>query len=128
MLTRYLSVAVPLLIADAIWLGLIARTLYARELGALMAPEIRKLPAALFYLGYPALLLVLIVMPLRELGAPPARIALNSALFGLAAYGTYDLVNLATLKNWPLKLTIIDIAWGVTVTTFAALASVALLG
>ena len=128
MLMRYLATAVPLLIVDAIWLGVIAGKFYQRELGSLGTGSFEKLPAAIFYLGYPALLLVVVVQPLLELGASWQRIALNAAMFGLAAYGTYDLVNLATLRNWSLKLSLVDMAWGTCVTAFAAVVGVWLAG
>jgi uncharacterized membrane protein len=121
MLLHYLAIAIPLLIVDAIWLGVIAGDFYARELGDLRKTPFDKVPALIFYLGYPALLLVLIVGPLTELGASWQRIGLHAALFGLAAYGTYDLVNLSTIRGWSLKLTLVDMTWGMLVTAFAAL-------
>ena len=109
-------------VLDALWLGVIARELYRRELGDLMAANVRILPAALFYLGYPAGIVALALQP------PPdsmATAAWRSALVGLVAYGTYDLTNMATLRQWSVTLTLADIAWGVFASALAGTAAFA---
>lgn len=112
LLIAYFASLLAIGLLDALWLGWLARDFYQREIGALMRADILKLPALLFYLGYPAGLLLLALQPRPEhLGEALAR----CALMGLVAYGTYDLTNLATLKGWPLKLVLVDMAWGVTV-------------
>lgn len=99
-------------VLDALWLGVMARDFYKRELGALMAETVRVLPAAVFYLGYPAGLVALALNPLPEnLGQAVFR----SALLGLVVYGVYDMTNLATLRGWSLKLALSDMAWGTLV-------------
>ena len=101
---------------DALWLGWLARDFYVREFGPLMAPNVRLVPAALFYLLYPLGLVSLALYP------PSAefRVALGrSALVGLVAYGAYDLTNLATLRGWSLRLSLLDMAWGVFVSAVA---------
>jgi uncharacterized membrane protein len=113
-----------LLALDAVWLGAVARGMYARELGHLLAPAVRWGAAALFYLLYVAGLLALVVAPGRA--APSAEVAWRGALFGLVAYATYDLTNLATLAGWPLSVTIVDLAWGAAITCATALAGRAL--
>jgi uncharacterized membrane protein len=115
----FLSYASALLLIgalDALWLGWLARDFYRQEIGALMLPEVQKLPAALFYLGYPAGLLALALTPHPDtLGSA----VLRSALLGLVAYGAYDLTNLATLKGWSLRLALADMAWGMVLSAAA---------
>ena len=101
---------------DALWLGVLARDFYRREMGDLMTDSVRLLPAAIFYFGYPAGLVTLVLTPLPDsLGAA----LFKSAAFGLVAYGVYDLTNMATLRHWSVKLALTDMAWG----TFISLAA-----
>ena len=123
-LVVYALTLLVLLALDAVWLGLVARGLYARELGHLLAPSVRWGAALVFYLLYVAGLLALVVAPHRA--APAGVVAWRGALFGVVAYATYDLTNLATLAGWPLSVTAIDLAWGAAITCVTALAGRAL--
>lgn len=114
----YLLTLATFLALDGVWLGVVARDLYRRELGHLLAPTVRWWPAALFYLLYIAALLVLVVVP--NSARPLLRTVLLGGLFGLCAYATYDLTNLATLKGWPMSVTLADLVWGAFVTAVAA--------
>jgi len=116
----YAATLLALLALDAVWLGLLARGLYARELAHLLAPSIRWGAAVAFYLLYVAGLLALVVAPNRAAGA--AAVAWRGALFGLVAYATYDLTNLATIAGWPLAVTVVDLLWGAALTAATALA------
>ena len=107
-------------VLDAVWLGIVAARFYRRELGALLRPDVRRVPAALFYFGYPLGLLALALQPLP---ATLAEALARSAVLGLVAYGTYDLTNLATLKGWSRRLALLDIAWGTTVSAAAGAAA-----
>jgi len=107
-------------VLDGLWLGFIARSFYRTEIGDLMAAELYKLPAALFYLGYPAGLVALALQPLPD---GPWMAAWRGALLGLVAYGTYDLTNMATLRHWGTTLAIADIAWGAFASALAATAA-----
>lgn len=115
-----LAVAVPFWLLDALWLGVVAKTFYRRALGPLMARKVQILPAALFYLAYPIGLALFALAP-NWTTHGPAQLAGLGALFGLFCYGTYDLVNQATLDGWPWRLTLVDMAWG----TFASAAACA---
>jgi uncharacterized membrane protein len=119
-LAVHLLTLVTFLAIDAVWLGLIAKDMYRRELGHLLAPNVRWGAALAFYIIYIAGLLVLVVLPHR--GAPLLTVAGLGALFGLVAYATYDLTNLATLTRWPLSVTLADLAWGAFVTGITAAA------
>jgi uncharacterized membrane protein len=96
-------------VLDALWLGYIARDFYRTEMASVAAPEVRRLPALAFYLLYPAGLLALVLWP-----APPDFWSAvgRAALVGALCYATYDLTNLATLRQWSWRLAATDIAWG----------------
>jgi uncharacterized membrane protein len=120
LLLVYILTLVTFLAIDAVWLGLIAKDMYRRELGHLLAPNVRWGAALVFYVIYIAGLLVRVVLP--HLRSPLLVVAALGALFGLVAYATYDLTNLATLTRWPLSVTLADLAWGAFVTGVTAVA------
>ena len=91
---------IVMLALDGLWLGVIAKNLYQQGMGHLMSPQPRLAFAALFYLLYPVGLLIFAVMPGLAEGSV-ARAAMLGALFGLFAYATYDLTNLAVVRDWP---------------------------
>lgn len=116
----YLAIAFTLFALDMAWLLWIARDWYQQGLGHLMATRPNLAAAALFYLMFPLGLLIFAVSPAQDTSV--ARAALMGALFGFFAYATYDLTNMAIMKDWPLGLSVLDVAWG----TFAgAVASAA---
>ncbi|WP_312814854.1 DUF2177 family protein [Brevundimonas sp. BH3] len=110
----YVLTLVVFAIIDTVWLGTMADRIYRPLIGSMLADNFRLVPAVVFYCMYAAALTVFAVMP--GLNAGDWKKALVwGALFGLFAYATYDLTNLATLKSWSTKLVVIDIAWGVVV-------------
>jgi uncharacterized membrane protein len=107
----YLVLLASFLVLDAIWLGLVAKGFYSEHLGYLLAPEPNWAAAAVFYLLFVAAIQVFVVQP--GLDAPTAGPTLRrGAFFGLVTYATYDLTNLATVRDWPLIVTLVDLAWG----------------
>jgi uncharacterized membrane protein len=106
---------------DAVWLLFISKDLYANNIGHLMADKAQLLPALVFYLLFVVGVLVFAVIPSYQAQSMSKLLRL-SALFGMMTYATYDLTNLATLKDWPLKITIIDITWGTSLSTVTGLA------
>ncbi len=118
----YAGTATVMVILDLVWLGIIAKPLYQEGIGHLMAEQPLVPVAVVFYLLYALGVVVFAVAPQLAPAAPRgwAETLGMAALFGLIAYATYDLTNLATLKAWPWKLTIIDMAWGTVVTTVSA--------
>ncbi|MDD2591769.1 MAG: DUF2177 family protein [Erysipelotrichaceae bacterium] len=105
-----ISFAVFLLI-DFIWLGFIAKSLYSKYLGYIMAPKPNLVVALIFYALFTLGILVFVIKP-ALLAQEPMRALLYGMFFGLITYATYDLTNLATLKDWPITITIIDLIWG----------------
>lgn len=98
---------------DMVWLGVVAKTFYRKHLGYLMAPKVGWPAAVLFYLLFIAGLVVFAVRPGLAAGAP-AKALLLGAFLGLISYATYDLTNQATIKDWPLVVTVVDLVWGTT--------------
>lgn len=111
----YVSALVGFLLIDAIWLGVVARGFYRRHLGFLLADHVNWWAAGSFYLLFVAGVLVFAVAPGLSAGSLPRALMLGG-LFGLVTYGTYDLTNLATVKDWPLIVTVVDLAWGTVLT------------
>ena len=114
------ALAVPLFFfIDMAWLGLVAKTFYRKHLGHLMADRVNWPAAILFYFVYIAGLFLFAVVPAMEKG-PVGWILLYGTLFGLFTYAALDLTNFATLKRWPLVVTLADILWGTTLTGFVS--------
>lgn len=120
MFLKLYLIATPLFfLIDLIWLGLLAKNLYAKHLGYLMASQVNWTAAIIFYLLFLLGLVIFVIMP--GLSADSlVHTALLAALFGLVTYATYDLTNLATIRHWPLIITIIDLAWGATLSTLVS--------
>ena len=96
---------------DMLWLGLVARSFYQQYLGFLMAPSPNWFVAIIFYLLFVVCILVFVVLPGLEANSLKTILS-RAALFGLITYATYDLTNLATLRDWPALLSIVDMLWG----------------
>jgi len=111
----YILTALVFFAIDLAWLGLVARNMYNRYIGHLMSSQVNWVPAVVFYLAFVVGILVFAVYPSVDKDSL-LRAILLGALFGFFTYSTYDLTNLATLKDWPLSITIIDIAWGMILT------------
>jgi uncharacterized membrane protein len=114
----YIASAVTMLVLDAIWLTLAVPRIYKPALGDLLADAPNLPVAGVFYLLYVIGIVVFAVLPTTG-GSWLSALGLG-ALLGLVAYGTYDFTNLATLRNWPLALSLTDVCWGVALTAVAA--------
>ncbi len=115
-LKLYAVTLVVFLAIDAVWLGLVARGFYARHLGHMLTAHPQWWAALLFYLLFVAGALVFVVVPGVERGVLGVTL-LRAALFGLVTYATYDLTNLATIKDWPVIVTVVDLIWGTALST-----------
>lgn len=115
----YLLVLLVFFLVDLLWLGVIARGFYNRELGQLRSPSTNWWAAGAFYLLFNLGLLLFAVEPAVERSS--FRMALgHGALYGFFTYLTYDLTNLATLRDWPWKMSLVDILWGTFLCTSTA--------
>ncbi|MBN2558438.1 MAG: DUF2177 family protein [Clostridia bacterium] len=108
------------MVIDFIWLVFIARKLYDRELGDLKKDKVNWPAAIIFYVLYIIGLAFFVLLPAIDRQSLTYALG-GGALFGLVAYATYDLTNLATLRGFPLKITIIDLCWGTFVTALTSL-------
>ena len=110
-LKLYLIAAILFSLIDFVWLGFVAKRLYQKYIGELLAAKPNMIAAVAFYVLFLIGLVIFVIHP-----AATHHTALwatgYGALFGFFTYITYDLTNLATLKNWPLALSLLDIAWG----------------
>lgn len=122
-LAAYFSALVVFGLIDAAWLSTMGNVIYRPLLGDLLAPTVRMAPAVAFYLVYPAGLVVFVVLPALREGTMFGTF-LYGALFGAVAYATYDLTNQATLRTWPVQITLIDIAYGAVASGLAAMLAV----
>ena len=107
---------------DMLWLGVVAKGFYRDNLGHLLRPDVNWAAALIFYLLYIAGIMVFATLPALEKHSLRQAIIMG-ALFGFFCYATYDLTNLATLKDWPVKVVVVDILWGMFLTASVAAAS-----
>jgi uncharacterized membrane protein len=115
----YLATLVPLAFLDGIWILFAAKKFYAAQLGFLLSKTVQIVPIALFYPLYAFAILLLVVKPALVSGSWVEALW-RGALLGLAAYGTYDLTNQATISGWPTIVTLVDIVWGMSVTALTS--------
>lgn len=107
---------------DMVWLGLISKNFYAKHLGYLMAKDVNWAAGIFFYLLFIGGLVLFVVSPALEKNSWTYAL-LYGALLGLISYATYDLTNLATIKDWPLIITIVDMIWGTVLAATVSTAS-----
>jgi len=100
---------------DLVWLGVVARTFYQRHIGHLLSPDVNWGAAILFYLVYIGGIVFFAVKPAFDDGSATSALV-RGAVFGFMAYATYDLTNQATMKDWPVLVTVVDLAWGTVLT------------
>lgn len=113
---------VVFMVIDLIWLGFIAKNLYSKYLGYLMADKVNWVSAVVFYLIFIGGILYFVLYP-SLLDKNLINLIIRAALFGFITYATYDLTNLATIKDWPIQITIIDLIWGTTLSTSVSVIS-----
>jgi len=107
---------------DLVWLGVVAKNFYRQHIGHLMSADVNWSAALLFYAVYIAGIVFFAIKPAFEAGSASRALAYG-AFFGFIAYATYDLTNQATMKNWPVLVTVIDLAWGTVLTATVAFLS-----
>lgn len=118
-LKSYLAALVAFLVLDSIWLGTVAVGFYQDTIGYLLREQFNFLAAGIFYAFYIAGVVHFVSLPASSAGRW-AKAALNGAFFGLIAYGTYDLTNYATVRDWPFIVVVVDMIWGASVTATVA--------
>ncbi len=121
----YLATLIAFVGIDLVWLTWVGGPAYREMLGDLLLPTVRMQPAVAFYLLYPLGLTIYAVHPGLN-GASITSTLLAGALFGFFTYATYDLTNFATLRQWTLAVTLMDIGWGCVLGAVSAAVAVAL--
>jgi uncharacterized membrane protein len=112
MFYKQFFIALPVFfVIDMIWLVLVAKKFYQEQIGFLMKPDVNWPAAIIFYFLFIVGLVIFVISPAVEKHSW-VHALLFGALFGLITYATYDLTNLATLKDWPLLVTVVDLIWG----------------
>lgn len=119
-LSLFLTALVVFLVLDAVWLGIITRSFYPNQLGPLMSDTIRWWAVLIFYPLFVFGLTVFVLLPIMKSGLTK-RAFLFGGLFGFIAYATYDLTNTATLEDWPIIVTIVDMIWGFLIGSLTSL-------
>lgn len=119
-LISYILTLIVFLIVDLTWLGFIARGIYKKYLGSFLSENVNWTAAIIFYLIYIIGIFIFVIYPAVNKDSVWHAVLLG-AIFGILAYSTYDLTNLATLKGWPLQIVIIDIIWGAVLTLIVSL-------
>lgn len=121
-LCAYLSTLVIFLLCDMAWLGTMASRLYRPTLGDILLTDVNLPPAIVFYLIYPAGLVIFAVLPGLK-AESLVQAASSGALLGFFSYLTYDLTNQATVRNWTSQLTLLDVSWGTLLGAISATAA-----
>lgn len=111
----YFLTAMVFFAIDMLWLGFIAKNLYAKHLGDFLSDKVNWTAAISFYLLFIVGIFIFVIIPAVEKESW-VRSMLLGGLFGFIAYATYDLTNMATIKDWPLTIVIIDMIWGFVLT------------
>ena len=119
LIAGYVAALIVFIVIDGIWLSVMGKLLYRPILGDILLANLRIAPAIVFYATFPVGIVTFAVVPALKSGSIGGAAALG-LLFGALAYGTYDLTNYATLRNWNLQLTVLDISYGALATAAAA--------
>ncbi len=121
LLASYLLTTLVFIAIDMVWLGFLAKGLYQKYLGGFLSDHVNWTAAIIFYLLFIIGIFVFVILPAVEKNSFTSALVLG-AFFGFITYATYDLTNLATLKNWPLPIVFIDLAWGAVLTSLVSIA------
>jgi len=127
LIAGYVAALIVFILIDGVWLSVMGKLLYRPILGDILLANLRITPAIVFYAMFPVGIVTFAVVPALKSGGIRSAAALG-LLFGAIAYGTYDLTNYATLRNWNLQLTVLDIGYGALATAAAAAVATLVLG
>ncbi len=121
LILSYFLTALVFFAVDMVWLGFLAKGFYRKHLGGFLSDQVNWTAAIVFYFLFIVGIFVFVILPAIEKGSLLRAIGLG-AFFGIITYATYDLTNLATLKNWPILIVMVDIAWGAVLTAIVSAA------
>ena len=123
----YIATLILFLLIDLVWIKSVMRPIFERHVGSIMLEEPRMGAALAFFVLYLAGLVVFAIVPAAEAGSW-TKAALFGGFLGVIAYGTYETTNFSTLKGWTMKMLIIDIAWGASLSAMVAVAGFFIFG
>ncbi len=121
-LLYFIITFVIFMLIDLVWLGVVAKNFYRQQLGFIMTDDVNWVAAIVFYIVFIVGALYFVIVPAIEKGSLTYALV-SGMIYGFVTYATYDLTNLATLKDWPLKITIIDLIWGTSLSTMTSVFS-----
>jgi len=121
-LKLFLITMLSFFLIDMLWLGIIAQSFYKKHLGYIMAQNPNWIAAVIFYVIFIIGIIVFVLLPGFQKDSLKSTLV-HACFFGVLTYATYDLTNLATLEDWPVIVTIVDIIWGGVLTTLVCLSS-----
>ena len=120
LIVSYFLTAIVFFAIDMTWLGFIAKDFYRKYLGGFLSDTVNWPAAFIFYFIFIIGIIIFCIMPAIEKQSVSKAIVMG-ALFGFFTYATYDLTNLATLRNWPLTIVLVDIIWGMFLTAMVSI-------
>jgi len=121
LILSYLLTFAVFFVIDMAWLGLVAKDLYRKHLSGFLSDEVNWPAAFIFYLLFIIGVFIFAILPAVEKDSVRTAMILGG-LFGFFTYATYDLTNLATLRNWPVVIVCIDVVWGFVLTSMVSTA------
>ena len=121
LILSYFLTSLVFFAVDMLWLGLLVKDFYRKHLDGFLSDRVNWTAAIIFYLIFIVGIFVFVILPSVEKSSLLKAIGLG-AFFGFITYATYDLTNLATLKNWPIIIVIVDIFWGAVLTAIVSAA------
>ena len=119
LLSSTLLAALIFLIIDVIWLSFAVKSFYRPNIGHLLLDKPVMWASAMFYIVYVFGLGVIIIEPSLNF-EDTIKFLFKVFIFGLVAYGTYNLTNMATVKGWSVSVVFVDMLWGGSLTAFSS--------
>ena len=123
MFSLFLCTVVTIFILDMLWLGVVAKNIYAAQIGALLRKS-GDIMTPIWWAAvivYSCIALGILVFVLPKANGDYLQAVIWGALFGLVTYGIYDFTNYSILANWPWKITLIDFTWGMVLCGMSSL-------
>ena len=119
LITSFIFVSIIFLIIDVILLSITVKSLYRPALGDLLNDKPVMWAAALFYIIYTVSLAIIILQPAIA-NDSIFQAFWTGIIFGVVTYGTYNLTNMATIKDWSPTIVFVDMFWGGLLTGFSS--------
>ena len=119
LLLSFVFASIIFLLIDIIWLSITIKYFYKPNIGPLLNEKPILWAAILFYFVYTVGLTLVVLRP-ALIEQSVLQAFWMGAVFGLVAYGTYNLTNMATVKNWSVNVVFVDMIWGGVLTSVSS--------